>query len=55
MLGAVAALLVLLLAVPGVRDAFHFGAADPVELLGAFAAGAVGVAWFEVWKVLRSR
>jgi hypothetical protein len=36
-----------------VRSVFHF---DPVSLplgLAAFGAGAVSVAWFEVWKRVR--
>jgi Ca2+-transporting ATPase len=53
--GAATALLALLLAVPGVRDVFHFGAIGFGECLAAIGAGVVGVSWFEAWKLLRSR
>jgi Ca2+-transporting ATPase len=53
--GAAAALLVLLLVVPGLRDVFHFGAMGFGEWVAAIAAGVVGVSWFEVRKLLRSR
>jgi Ca2+-transporting ATPase len=49
------ALLVLLLAVPGLRDVFHFGAIGVAEWLGAIVAGVAGVTWFEVSKLLRQR
>ena len=45
------ALLVLVLTVPGLRDAFNFGPMTPVEWLVAIVAGIVGVVWFEAYKV----
>jgi Ca2+-transporting ATPase len=32
------------------RAAFHFDPVAPLHALGAFAIGAVSVAWFQVWK-----
>ena len=46
-----ASLLVVLLTVPGVRGAFNFGAITPFEWLAAIGAAAVGLAWFEVYKL----
>jgi Ca2+-transporting ATPase len=48
-------LLVLLLAVPGLRDVFHFGAIGVGEWLGAIVAGVAGVTWFEIYKLLHRR
>jgi Ca2+-transporting ATPase len=45
-----AALLVVLLTVPSLRDAFHFGPMKPTDWLVALLAGFVGAAWFEVYK-----
>jgi Ca2+-transporting ATPase len=53
-LGAAAILLVLLQIVPALRDAFSFGPMTPTEWLAALAAGVIGVAWFEAYK-LRTR
>jgi len=53
-LGAASALLVLILSVPGLRDAFGFGAMRPIDWLVATAAAVAGVAWFEIYKI-RSR
>ena len=44
----------VLLTVPGVRNAFHFGPMSWTEWLIALVAGFVGVAWFEVYKKLSS-
>jgi Ca2+-transporting ATPase len=49
-LTAAGTLLVLLLSVPWLRDAFGFGPMTPVDWLVALAAGMAGVAWFEVYK-----
>ncbi|HZP29633.1 MAG TPA: cation-translocating P-type ATPase, partial [Acidimicrobiia bacterium] len=51
-LGAAGTLLVLLLTVPGLRDAFHFGPIGVTDWLAALAAGLAGVAWFEVYKLV---
>ena len=45
-----AALLVVLLTVPSLRNAFHFGPMKPADWLVALVAGFLGVAWFEVYK-----
>jgi Ca2+-transporting ATPase len=54
LIGAVA-LLVLLLTVPTLRDAFSFGAMRPSDWIVAVAAGFAGVAWFEAYKVRSHR
>lgn len=51
--GGAALLLVVLLNVPGLRGAFNLGPLAPGDWLLAVAAGAVGVAWFEIYKTLR--
>jgi Ca2+-transporting ATPase len=51
---AAGVLLVLLLTVSGLRDAFSFGAMRPYEWLVAVVAGLAGVAWFEIYKTARS-
>ena len=51
-LGGAVALLVLLLSVPASRVVFHFGPISWSDALIALAAGFVGVAWFEVYKVV---
>jgi len=51
--GAAIALLVLLLSVPVLRDAFGFGPMAPADWLVALLAGAAGVVWFEAYKALR--
>jgi Ca2+-transporting ATPase len=48
-------LLVVLLSVPALRDAFDFGPMSPWEWLVALVAGFVGVVWFEVYKALARR
>ena len=45
-------LLIVLLMVPGVRRAFHFGPISWTDALIALGAGFVGVIWFEVYKVV---
>ena len=54
-LAGAATLLVVVLVVPGLRDAFGFGPMSPVEWLVALVAGGAGVVWFEVYKVLARR
>jgi Ca2+-transporting ATPase len=44
------ALLVVLLTVPWLRDAFNFGPIRPVDWLVAVVAGFIGVVWFEAYK-----
>ncbi len=53
-LGGAATMLIVLLNVPGLRSAFHFGPLRPVDWLVACVAGCIGVTWFEVYK-LRTR
>jgi len=50
-----AALLVLLLSVPALRFAFHFGPMGLVDWIVALSAASAGVAWFEAYKVLTRR
>jgi Ca2+-transporting ATPase len=52
-LALAATMLVVLLTVPWVREAFSFGAIRPVDWLVAIVAGFAGVAWFEVYKARR--
>jgi Ca2+-transporting ATPase len=52
-LGATATLLVLLMSLPGPREAFSFGPMTATESVVAVAAGAVGVLWFELYKTTR--
>jgi P-type Ca2+ transporter type 2C len=47
--------LVLLLSVPALRHLFGFGPITPLDALVAAAAAVLGVAWFEVFKVVQSR
>ena len=54
-LGLAGALLVALLTVPGLRNVFNFGPIRIVDALVAVGAAAVGLAWFEVFKVITSR
>jgi Ca2+-transporting ATPase len=53
-LGGAATLLVVVLTVPSLRDAFRFGALGPVEWAVAVAGGLVGVGWFELYKIKRA-
>ena len=52
-LGGALIFLVVLLAVPVLREAFRLGAIDPQDWLVAVLAGLAGVAWFEVAKLRR--
>jgi Ca2+-transporting ATPase len=54
-LGFAATLLVVLLAVPGLRGAFHFGLISWTDGLIALGAGFVGTLWFEVYKAFTAR
>jgi P-type Ca2+ transporter type 2C len=49
--GGAATLLIVLLTVPWLRDAFRFGPLGPSEWLVALAAGLIGVTWFEIYKL----
>jgi Ca2+-transporting ATPase len=49
-LGAAGVALVLLLAVPTLREAFNLGPMTPGEALAGALAGLAGVAWFEIYK-----
>jgi Ca2+-transporting ATPase len=54
-LAAAATILVALLSVPWLRDAFNFGPVEPRDWMIAVVAGLLGVAWFEIYKArLRS-
>ena len=50
-----ALILVLVLTIPWLRHAFHFGAISPTDWSIAIAAGLVGVAWFEIYKIVVAR
>jgi len=56
-LGLAVMLLVVLLTIPWVREAFNFGPLEPTQWVVAVVAGFLGVAWFEAYKrtVRRSR
>jgi Ca2+-transporting ATPase len=47
--------LALLLALPSARDLFQFAAMHPTDLAISLGAGALSVAWFEVYKLIRNR
>ncbi len=51
--GGAALFLVLAQVVPGLRSVFQFGPPEADDLLFAALAGALTVAWFELYKVLR--
>ncbi len=53
-LGAALGVLVALLAVPVLRDAFGFGVIGAVEGFVIVVAGIAGVIWFEVYKAIRA-
>jgi Ca2+-transporting ATPase len=53
-LGGAAALLAVQLTVPGVRRAFGLGPVSLGQTAVALVAATAGVAWFEVWKVVRA-
>ena len=48
-------LLVAILTVPGLRHAFNFGPLPPTGWMVAVGAGLLGVAWFEIYKVITAR
>ncbi len=48
-------LLALLLSVPALRDAFAFGPVSLVDLVVVTAAAALGVTWFELYKLRLAR
>jgi Ca2+-transporting ATPase len=52
-MAATAGLLVLLLAVPALRDAFNLGPTTPVDWVVIVVAGFAGVLWFELYKALK--
>ncbi|OBH30083.1 ATPase [Mycobacterium sp. E342] len=54
-LGAAAALLIVVLTVPGLRRAFNFGPIAPRDWVIAVSAGFIGVAWFEIYKAAAAR
>jgi Ca2+-transporting ATPase len=54
-LGAAVLLLVVILTVPGPRQAFTFGAISLADWAVAVAAGLAGVVWFEIYKVVSRR
>jgi Ca2+-transporting ATPase len=54
-LTAAGVLLVVLLSVPPLRDAFHFGPMRLWDWAVAFVAGCLGVAWFEAYKACSQR
>jgi Ca2+-transporting ATPase len=54
-LGGAVLMLVVLLTLPAMQDAFHFGPMRPSEWIVAVGAGIAGVAWFEVYKARRRR
>jgi Ca2+-transporting ATPase len=45
-------LLVVLLTVPPLRHAFHFGPMSALDWLVAIAGGCLGVVWFEIYKAV---
>ncbi len=51
--GGAAAFLGVVLYIPFLRQLFHFSRLHPVDLAISFAAGAVSILWFEVFKILR--
>ena len=52
-IGAASVLLVLLLTVPALRNAFNLGAIELLDWLVVLIAGIAGVIWFEVYKLLK--
>jgi P-type Ca2+ transporter type 2C len=53
--GGAVGFLVSILYVPYLREVFHFAFLRPRDLAICFAAGALGVVWFEVVKLIRSK
>jgi Ca2+-transporting ATPase len=54
-MGGTLLLLGLVLYVPGLRNLFKFSMLSWVDLLIAFAAGVLSIAWFEVLKLIWGR
>lgn len=54
-IGGALALLVLLLTIPGLREAFHLGPMTWADWLASILTGMAGVAWFEIYKLLPAR
>lgn len=54
-IGVAAAMLVLLIGVPPIREALALGALTPLEWALSLGAGLVSVAWFEGYRWLRRR
>jgi Ca2+-transporting ATPase len=54
-LTAAGTLLAVLLTVPWLRDALHFGPVGLGDAIVAVAAGVLGVVWFEIYKLSRRR
>lgn len=52
-IGAASGLLVVLLSVPGPRNAFNLGAIELLDWLVVLIAGVAGVIWFEAYKLLK--
>ena len=52
-IGAASVLLVLLLTVPVLRDAFNLGAIELLDWIIVVIAGVAGVVWFEAYKLLK--
>lgn len=53
-LGTTAVVLVVVLSVGSIREAFGFGAVSPGDVALVVVAAAMGVGWFEVLKVISS-
>ena len=51
-LGGATIFLMLVLYVPFLRDLFQFAPLDLIDLLACFVAGILGIAWFELLKVI---
>ncbi len=54
-LGGAALLLVAVLSVPGLRQAFNFGPITLAQWCVAIVAGFTGIAWFEIYKTITAR
>jgi len=54
-IGGAGALLVVLLSVPWLREAFSLGPIEPADWIVVVLAGVAGVAWFEVYKAVARR
>ena len=49
------AMVILLLTVPALRDAFTFGPLQPADWLIALAGGCAAISWFELLKLRSAR